>query len=65
MVHPIILENKEFIESDCTGLKTSNAEEYMQFRYLDQKIEKASFILIDVKRKEFNLSIYNKKQSNS
>ncbi|MEM3872296.1 MAG: hypothetical protein QXE05_07040 [Nitrososphaeria archaeon] len=42
----IIPENKEVVESDGTGLKTSNAGEYRQFKYL------VVIITADVKKRK-------------
>ncbi|MEM3543909.1 MAG: hypothetical protein QXF07_02715 [Candidatus Micrarchaeia archaeon] len=50
----IIPENKEVIESDETGLKTSNAEEYKQFKYEDRNAKNYLVVIItaDVKKKK-------------
>ncbi|MEM3290966.1 MAG: hypothetical protein QW046_05565 [Candidatus Micrarchaeaceae archaeon] len=51
----IIPENKEFVESDGTGLKTSNAGEYRQFKYIDTNEKKKKYLVViitaDVKKK--------------
>ncbi|MEM4114953.1 MAG: hypothetical protein QXP59_02980 [Saccharolobus sp.] len=51
----IIPENKEFVESDGTSLKISNAGEYRQFKYGDLNVKREYLIVIitpDVKKKK-------------
>ncbi|MEM3431541.1 MAG: hypothetical protein QW783_03285 [Candidatus Micrarchaeia archaeon] len=52
----IIPENKEFVESDGTGLKTSNAGEYRQFKYGDLNAKRKKYLVViitaDVKKKK-------------
>ncbi|MCW1311461.1 MAG: hypothetical protein QXJ93_01315 [Candidatus Rehaiarchaeum fermentans] len=52
----IIPENKEFVESDGTGLKTSNAGGYRQFKYGDPNAKRKKYLVViiiaDVKKKE-------------
>ncbi|MEM3455846.1 MAG: hypothetical protein QXT72_04760, partial [Candidatus Micrarchaeia archaeon] len=52
----IIPENKEFVESDGTGLKTSNTGEYRQFKYGDPNAKRKKNLVViitaDVKKKK-------------
>ncbi|MEM3859318.1 MAG: hypothetical protein QW478_07915 [Candidatus Micrarchaeaceae archaeon] len=52
----IILENKEFVGSDGTSLKTSNAGEYRQFRYEDLNVKRKKNLVViitaDIKKKK-------------
>ncbi|MCW1311793.1 MAG: hypothetical protein QXJ93_02965, partial [Candidatus Rehaiarchaeum fermentans] len=52
----IISENKEVVESDGTGLKTSNAGEYRQFKYGDPNAKRKKYLVViitaDVKKKK-------------
>ncbi|MEM3290875.1 MAG: transposase, partial [Candidatus Micrarchaeaceae archaeon] len=52
----IIPENKEFVESDGTGLKTSNAGEYRQFKYENPNAKRKKYLVViitaDVKKKK-------------
>ncbi|MEM3845681.1 MAG: IS5/IS1182 family transposase, partial [Candidatus Parvarchaeota archaeon] len=52
----IIPENKEFVESDGTGLKTSNTGEYRQFKYGDPNAKRKKYLVViitaDVKKRK-------------
>ncbi|MEM3873232.1 MAG: hypothetical protein QXE05_11795 [Nitrososphaeria archaeon] len=52
----IIPENNEFVESDGTGLKTSNAGEYRQFKYGDPNAKRKKYpvviITANIKKKK-------------
>ncbi|MEM4091270.1 MAG: hypothetical protein QXQ46_11130 [Thermoplasmatales archaeon] len=57
MILPIIPENKEVeLASDGTGLKTSNAGEYRQFKYGDQNAKRKKYLVViitaDVRKKK-------------
>ncbi|MEM4115235.1 MAG: hypothetical protein QXP59_04425 [Saccharolobus sp.] len=63
MIHPIIPKNKEGIESDGTGLKTSNVGEYRQFKYGDPNAKRKKYLVVIItadvkKRKLLNLEIH-------
>ncbi|MEM4056774.1 MAG: hypothetical protein QW578_07040 [Thermoplasmatales archaeon] len=54
----IIPENKEVIESDGTGLKTSNAEEYRQFKYENPNAKKKYLVVkitADIKKRSYSI----------
>ncbi|MEM3455492.1 MAG: hypothetical protein QXT72_02920 [Candidatus Micrarchaeia archaeon] len=59
----IIPKNKEFVESDCTGLKTFYGEKYEQFKYGDPNAKRKKYLVVIItadvkKRKLLNLEIH-------
>ncbi|MEM3859950.1 MAG: hypothetical protein QW478_11215 [Candidatus Micrarchaeaceae archaeon] len=42
----MLAKYKEFVESDGTGLKTSNAGEYRQFRYIDTNAKRKKYLAV-------------------